>query len=107
MATISRTQLSTYLATSEQLEDWELVKSHLADGGKDAQVLRELIRNKATDIRHGSTRRQGIDAIKSEQARHSQLLALICEKLDIGMVAQPGINDCECGAEVNSEGFEK
>lgn len=106
MATISRTQLTTYLATDEQVEDWMLVKSHLDDGGKDAQVLRELIRNKANDIRHGLTRRQGIEAIRAEQARHSQLLALICGKLGIAQ-STSGINDCQCGSEFDTEGYEK
>jgi hypothetical protein len=89
-------QLTTYLSTDEQIQDWNTVKAHF-DDMKDAAVLRELIRGKAIDIGRGSTKRQAIDeirqdvkelrasddAIRATLVEYGALLRLLCEKLSV------------------------
>ena len=55
-------QLTTYLSTDEQVEEWNTVKAYFADM-KDAAILRELIRGKALDIGKGATKRQTMERI--------------------------------------------
>lgn len=84
-----RINLTTYLNTPEQQEDWELVKAHYGNIG-DAATMRELIRNKANDVRTGNTKRQALDEIRSEVATLrsdvdsiKHLLRILCEKVGV------------------------
>lgn len=88
MSTI-RIPLTTYLSTPEQQEDWELVKTHYGNIG-DAATIRELIRNKANDVRTGNTKRQALDEIRHDLAHQGKeiesikhLLRVLCEKVGV------------------------
>lgn len=59
-------QLTTYLSSPEQYEEWQLVKEYYGKEMKDAAILRELIRGKAMDIGKGATKRQAIEEIRQE-----------------------------------------
>lgn len=63
MASI-RVQVTTYLSENDQIENWEIVKEHYGNGAGDAHVVRELIREKANDIRGGKTKRQSLGRIE-------------------------------------------
>lgn len=94
-----RINLTTYLNTPEQQEDWELVKLHYGNIG-DAATMRELIRNKANDVRTGNTKRQALDEIRHDLAQQSQeiqalrsdvdsikhLLRVLCQKVGVTSV---------------------
>ena len=100
MSTTIRVTLTTYLTSEDQQQDWELVKQHYGNGG-DAATLRELVRNKATDIRSGNTKRQALDEIRSELQGQRQeiqalredvdsikhLLRILCEKVGVAVIA--------------------
>ena len=114
MATI-RVQLTTYLSTDEQLAEWDVVKSHFGDSAGDAAVLRELIHNKAMDIRHGKTRRQSIDRIeedirglKDEQARQREMLEEIAKKVgaEFAPIVVAKAVGCDCAAGFDDNGME-
>lgn len=82
-------QLTTYLSTDEQIEEWNTVKAHFGDM-KDAAILRELIRGKAIDVGRGATKRQAIDEIRQEVRdlrldvdNIKALLVLLCERVGV------------------------
>lgn len=82
----NRVQITTYLNTEESIEEWAIVKAHLAEDATDAAVLRELIHNKAVDIQHGRTRRQtaeraaqGIQEIRDILEKHGKILDAIVD----------------------------
>lgn len=98
MSTI-RVTLTTYLTSEDQQQDWELIKQHYGNAG-DAATLRELIRNKAADIKTGNTKRQALDEIRTEIQGQRQeiqalrddvdsikhLLRILCEKVGVAVI---------------------
>ena len=72
------------------MPDWETVKEHYGNGLPDAVVLRNLVSEKATEIRTGNTRRDSLKRIeielgelRKEQDWQRGLLLKIAEKVGI------------------------
>lgn len=61
---MNRIQVSTYISSEEDHEQWAAVKEHYGEG--DSAILRQLIREKYQDINGGNTKRQILPRILDE-----------------------------------------
>ena len=85
----SRTQVSTYF-TDDQLDDWLTVKEHYGEASTDAAVLRQMVHEKAIEIRTGNTRRDSLrrielelNELRKEQEWQRTLLMKIADRVGI------------------------
>lgn len=67
MAT-TRTQLTTYLSTDDQHEDWRVIRQHYGDEMGDAVLIRYLFRQIADNIREGRAAPPSSDRFDAELA---------------------------------------